>query len=138
MIEAAKKQLTSMKLIDKFELFCYDIFDEAFTLPEKVDCIVLSFTVTAFINSYEMLKKLFSQCSKVLKDDGYMFITDFSYVKIPKDDWWAGMCTSTSDDAWPKEFEVFNFFIEQAPDFPFELFNIPSHTMMKAGLEAGF
>ena len=42
------------------------------------------------------------------------------------------------EDSPPKEFEVFNFFIQQAPDSPFEIFHIPNSTMIKAGLEAGF
>lgn len=77
MIEAARKHLTEMKIIDLFELVCFDIFDDEFQLSEKVDCIVLSYTITTFINSYGMLNKILSQCAKVLKDDGYMFIADF-------------------------------------------------------------
>merc|ERR1712070_792840 len=130
MIEAARKHLTEMKIIDLFELVCFDIFDDEFKLAEKVDCIVLSYTITTFINSYGMLAKILSQCSKVLKDDGYMFIADFQYVAIPKDDWWAGMYTKpVVEDTPPKEFEVFNFIIQHAPDSPFEIFNIPNHIM---------
>ena len=40
---------------DKFELICHDIFDETFLLPEKVDCVVLSYTLTTFISNYDML-----------------------------------------------------------------------------------
>jgi len=47
-----------MNIMDKFELICSDIFEESFKLPEKVDCVVLSYTITTFINSYEMLSKL--------------------------------------------------------------------------------
>ena len=64
MIEAARKNLTKMGIIDKFELVCSDIFDDKFALPEKVDCVVLSYTITTFINNYEMLAKILSQCSK--------------------------------------------------------------------------
>ena len=49
MIEAARKELTDLEIIDKFDLVCHDIFDENFELPEKVDCAVLSYTVTTFI-----------------------------------------------------------------------------------------
>jgi len=77
MIETARQNLTDLNLIDKFELVCFDIFDDKFTLPEKVDCVVLSYTMTTFINSYEMLSKLLSQCSKVVKDNGFMLIADF-------------------------------------------------------------
>ena len=48
------------------------------------------------------------------------------------------MCTETQGDGPPVDFEAFNFIIEQAPDFPFELFSIPNHLIIKAGLEAGF
>jgi SAM-dependent methyltransferase len=51
MIEAARKNLTEMGIIDKFELVCQDIFDDKFQLPEKVDCVVLSYTLSTFINS---------------------------------------------------------------------------------------
>ena len=55
MIECAKRDLESKGLMDKFELLVADIFDEKFTLPEKVDCVVLSYTLTTFINKYEQL-----------------------------------------------------------------------------------
>ena len=58
MIDEAGKILTEKGIIDKFELVCADIFDEKFTLSEKVDCVVLSYTISTFINSYEMLKSI--------------------------------------------------------------------------------
>jgi len=64
MIEAARKKLTDLKISDKFELICSDVFNENFTLPEKVDCVVLCYTITTFVNSYTMLLKLLTQCSK--------------------------------------------------------------------------
>ena len=51
MIEAARVDLTAKGLIDQFELVCADIFDESFNLPEKVDGVVLAYTITTFINS---------------------------------------------------------------------------------------
>ena len=80
MIGAAKKHLTDMEIIDKFDLVCKDIFEDDFDLPEKYDCIILSYTITTFINTQEMLNKLLSQCSKVVKDTGYLFIADFQFV----------------------------------------------------------
>ena len=80
MIETSRKTLTTMGIIDKFELVCADIFDETFSLSEKVDCVVISYGITTFINKYEMLVSLFQQCRKCVKDDGYMLICDFSYV----------------------------------------------------------
>ena len=49
MIEVSKNSLTEMGLIDKFELVCADILDENFILDEKVDCVVLSYTISAFV-----------------------------------------------------------------------------------------
>ena len=97
MIEAARKNLTEMGIVDKFELVCKDIFDENFALPEKVDCVVLSYTITTFINNYEMLASILRQCSKQVKPDGYMLIADFAYVDMPKDNFWAGMYTTTEN-----------------------------------------
>jgi hypothetical protein len=108
MIESAKKNLTQMGIIDKFELIVADIFDQAFQLPEKVDCVVLSYTLTTFINNYEMLASILSQCKKQTKDDGFMFITDFSWVDMcykPDEKFWAGMTVKTKE--CPKEFEPF-------------------------------
>jgi len=139
MIETARQNLTDLNLIDKFELVCFDIFDDKFTLPEKVDCVVLSYTMTTFINSYEMLSKLLSQCSKVVKDNGFMLIADFEWVAMPKDNWWAGMYTKSAVNGKPpKEFEVFHFMMDLAPETVYEIFHIPSYLMIKAGLEAGF
>ena len=55
LIECARKNLTESGIIDKFELVVADIFDQSFQLPEKVDCVVLSYTLTTFINNYEQL-----------------------------------------------------------------------------------
>ena len=49
------------------------------------------------------------------------------------------MYTKTLGDmAPPTDFELFYFYIDQAPDSPFEVFNVPNHIMIRAGLEAGF
>ena len=107
MIEAARKNLTEMGIIEQFELVCSDIFDDKFQLPEKVDCVVLSYTLSTFLNNYDMLAKILSQCAKQVKPDGYMFVADFSWVGMPKDNFWAGMYTETDnmgDDGKHKEF----------------------------------
>lgn len=130
MIEEAKKVLTEKNMIDKFELVCADIFDKKFTLPEKVDCVVLSYTVSTFINSFDMLKQILSQCGTVVKDDGYVFVADFEYVQIPQDNWWCGMYTNTIKEKKPEHFEPFNFFIQEAPNHPFEIFHIPNLVMI--------
>ena len=140
MIEAARKNLTEMGIIDQFELVCEDIFDEKFQLPEKVDCVVLSYTITTFINNYDMLASILKQCSKQVKPDGYLFVADFSWVDMQGEEFWGGMYTKTKNlvDGVHKEFEPFQFVIDKAPDSPFEIFHIPNHLMFKAGYAAGF
>lgn len=74
-----------------------------------------------------------------MKDDGYLFITDFSYVYQPKelfDEF--GMYTSSKYGGAPPDWKVFNFYIDKAPNDPFEIFQIGPNLMMKAGIDAGF
>ena len=139
MIANAKESLTAEGLIDKFELICADVFDESFALPEKVDCVVLSYTVSTFINKFDMLQSIISQCKNQLKPDGCLFITEFSYVNQPCDNFLYGMFTETNvKGVEPQPFETFKFIIDRAPDQPFEIFNIPAYVMMHAGMSAGF
>tara|TARA_B110000285_G_C14893529_1_gene499700 strand:- start:112 stop:282 length:171 start_codon:yes stop_codon:yes gene_type:complete len=56
-----------------------------------------------------------------------MFIADFSYVEIPKEDFFFGMYTRTVGADKPKDFEAFNFIIDKAPDHNFDIFNIESY-----------
>ena len=126
-----------MGYIDKFELFCADIFDKNFILPEKVDCVVLSYTASTFVSNFETLKKLILQCKEYIKEDGYVIVTDFSWVEAPKDNFWAGFYTESYDKK-PKDFEKFKFIIETAPNQPYDIFNIPANIMFQAGMEAGF
>ena len=113
MIEAARQHLTNLNIIDKFELVCADIFEDGFSIGEKVDCAILSYAISSFINNYGMLKKLLHQCSKLIKDDGYLFIVDFQYVPIPQDNWWAGMYTTKiGENIPPSDFELFYFYID--------------------------
>ena len=79
MIDDAQVDLTNKGLIDKFELVCQDIFDDSFELPEKVDCVVIVYTIVTFVNSQDMLERLFKSLSRFMKPDGYLLITDFSY-----------------------------------------------------------
>jgi len=138
MIDDARTNLASMGLADKFELICADIFDETFALPEKVDMVICSYTLSTFINKEEMLTKILSQCRKQIKPSGMVFLTEFSYVNQPCDDWFYGMYTLTATGLPPKHFEPFLFHIVTAPENSFEIFNIPSDVMYKAGLDAGF
>lgn len=55
MINNSRETLTEMGIIDSFELICHDIFDESFAISEKVDCVVITYAITTFINDYERL-----------------------------------------------------------------------------------
>ena len=139
MIEIAKKELTQKGLIDKFELICADIFDESFQLEEKVDVVVCQYTISTFINNFEMLTNILKRCKAQAKPDGYVIVADFSYVDQPCDNWFYGMHTGRKEPGVdPKPFEPFDFFIDRQPDSPYECFNIPADVMFKAAREAGF
>ena len=58
MIEFARRELTELGIVDKFELVCKDIFDEDFELSEKVDCVVISYVLSTFITNHEQLVKI--------------------------------------------------------------------------------
>ena len=93
MIESARITLTDAGLMDKFGLVCRDIFDKTFLLPEKVDCVVLSYSLTNFISSYAILVKILQICKNLLDDTGYVLIADFSWVDLPKEELkFYGMC----------------------------------------------
>jgi len=93
MIEAARKNLTELGCIDKFELICADVFDHDFKLPEKVDCVILSYTVSTFINNYEMLSSIIKQCSLQVKPDGYVMVAEFHWMVMPCDNFFFGSYT---------------------------------------------
>ena len=77
-----------------------------------------------------MLCEILSQCKKMLKPNGYLIISDFSYVNIPKRDFFFGMYTTSEKNEEPQEFSEFNFIIDEAPDFNYKIYNIPSYRMM--------
>ena len=60
------------------------------------------------------------QCKKLLKPDGYLLITDFSYYQTPANI--LGYRTTTVGSWEPKDFEVFNFIIDEIPDFDYKIF----------------
>ena len=73
-----------------------------------------------------------------MKEGGYVFIADFGYVNMPKEDFFYGMYTRQVNEGTPPgDFEPFKFIIDKAPDHDFEIFNIGAHLMFKAGLAAG-
>jgi hypothetical protein len=55
-----------------------------------------------------------------------MYIADFSYVNIPKEDFFFGMYTEQVGNEKPKDFAPFHFIIDKAPDHNFDIFNIES------------
>ena len=56
------------------------MFDPNFKIIEKVDVVVCSYVLCTFITNFEDLKKILTQCRKFVKDDGFVLITDFSWV----------------------------------------------------------
>ena len=105
-----------------------------------MDVVVISYVLSTFITKFEDLVTILRQSKKMMKDDGYLFITDFSWVRMPKEDLADyGMYTNYKDlENGPPNFEIYQFFIDKAPNDPFEIFNIPNDVMFKAGYEAGF
>jgi len=66
-----------------------------------------------------------------LKEGGYLLIADFCYLEMPCDNFFFGMYTECYiPNHKPKEFELFNFIIDKAPTYKFEIFHIPRHTMI--------
>lgn len=131
--------MTDEGLIDKFELICADIYDHNFDLENKVDCVVLCNTLSTFISNFDMLTSLFSKCKKLIKDDGRVLVSDFSYFDIPKEnDFWAGMATELFQEGKePGEFDTFKFIMSNSPDTFYTIFNIPSETMFRAAKVSG-
>lgn len=126
--------------MDKFELICADMFDPDFQISEKVDAVVCSYVLSTFITTYEDLKKILTQCRKLVKDDGYVLITDFSWEYCPSADneMNGSYSTHPNGEAGPEPFGTFQFFIPQAPNDAYEIYNIPSSIMHRAGIDAGF
>ena len=57
---------------------------------------------------------------------------------MPNDNFFFGMYTKTVEEGKPPgDFQPFHFIIDKAPDHKFEIFNIGTHLMFRAGLEAG-
>jgi SAM-dependent methyltransferase len=88
MLTLAEVNLTQGGVMDKFTLFQGDIHEPSFCVPngEKVDCVVLSFSLTTFVSSYEQLETILSNCIRQLNETGYLIISDFAYVNVPKSD----------------------------------------------------
>lgn len=139
MIDNANQELTKKGIIDKFELICADIFDESFQLPEKVDGVICGYTISTFINTYEMLTTILKRMGAQTKPDGFIFISDFQWVDQPCEDWFYGMYTKTKEEGkLPAPFEPFNFQIDKDPEMSYDIFNIPAEIMFKAAWDAGF
>ena len=69
-----------------------------------------------------------------MKPSGYLFVADFSWVKLAPEDGF-GMHTNHATGV-PSNFDTFQFFIDNAPGEAFEIFQIPSYLMFRAGYEA--
>ena len=68
---------------------------------------------------------------------GYLFIADFSWVKQSAEDGFGMWTTCRNELTGPENFDTFNFFIDNAPEEVFEIFQIPNYLMFRAGYEAG-
>jgi len=130
MLECARGKLSEMKVVDKFEFVCSNILDDDFQLPEKVDVVVVSYMLCTCIDNFQTLAKFFFQCIKLIREDGFVHVTDSSWERIPK--------VGTKDTDSPKEFEVFDFIMNKSPDNPMKIFHIPRYLLFKAGCNAGF
>jgi ubiquinone/menaquinone biosynthesis C-methylase UbiE len=53
-----KIELVDADMFDKIELVSANMFDNDFSLPDKVDCVIASYSFTAFINDYGTLKNM--------------------------------------------------------------------------------
>ena len=85
------------------------------------------------------MKKILDQCKHFIKDDGMVFLCEFSYVDQPNNDFAHEMCTAkVVPGRVPQPFEPFHFFIDSAPNNPFEIFNIPANVMFQAAMEVGY
>jgi hypothetical protein len=62
-----------------------------------------------------------------------MLVADFTYLEMPKDNFFFGMYTRQRGSKHPKDFEIFDFIIDAAPDSPYEIFHIPTWLIFKAG-----
>ena len=86
-----------------------------------------------------MLTALLTKCKTLIKDGGSVFISDFSYFHIPKEEnFWAGMATELFEEGKePGEFDTFKFIMSNSPDTFYKIFNIPSETMFRAAKVSG-
>jgi ubiquinone/menaquinone biosynthesis C-methylase UbiE len=136
MIENARNDLTKKGIIDKFDLVCADISDHDFELAEKVDCVVFCYCITTFVNNFDKLREILIQAKKLIKEDGYVCVVDFSYYPTPTD-MVLGYENRMAGDHPPKNWEIFHFKIDICPT-DFEIFQIPAEVLLQAALEAGF
>jgi hypothetical protein len=108
-------------------------------MKEKVDCVVVSYSVCTFINSFEMLTSFLSQLRKFFKEDGFMIISDFSHSNMPCDNFSIGWYNDTYEEFNPpKAFEPFKFFIATEPDHVYQIFNITAYSMFQAIHKVGY
>ena len=86
-----------------------------------------------------MLTALLTKCKTLIKDGGSVFISDFSYFHIPKEEnFWAGMATELFEEGKePGKFDTFKFIMGNSPDTFYTIFNIPCETMFRAAKVSG-
>lgn len=143
MLNEARQALTKKGIMDKFELINANICDEEnFTLPEKVDVIVLCYVITTFVTTQDLLNTILSQSKKYLKEGGTVLITDVAFCPEQNLDEFD---TLVQWNSLPEgvntieDFGVYRFHITTDPKIGcMNLFQMTPVNMFKAGYEAGF
>ncbi len=145
MLDRAKIKLEEKGMADKFELIQGDILEDSFEVNEKVDVVVASYVISAFISNSEVLTKFISRCKDRLKPGGYLVILELCYTSVSStmtddDKIKNGFYCSTIGSALPEPFEAYNFtfFPPNGQPGTAHLFNLPPRSMFEAAVSAGF
>ena len=119
--------------------------EDSFEVNEKVDVVVASYVISAFVSNSEVLTKFISRCKDRLKPGGYLVILEVCYTSVSstmtyEDKIKNGFYCSTIGSALPEPFEAYNFtfFPPNGQPGTAHLFNLPPRSMFEAALSAGF
>lgn len=132
------KDMTQQGIADKFEFIQEDLGNSEYRLPEKVDCVIYSYSLTDFCKSHEELTRVLKNAQNFLKDDGFIMICDCGYLNIPIDGWMYGFTTTTQGPEKPKPYEHYYFTFATAPTEKNAIINIPAKEVTEAAKSAGY
>ena len=132
MIASAKEEMGKKGISDKFDFVVASILEEDWKITEKVDSIVMSYLLTDFATSMDILVLALKNSKKYLKKGGSIIICDFGYIDLPIDDWIYGFTTTRQHKDPPKPFEFFYFTMKLAPGEKNELYNVPAEEMTES------